>query len=246
MRSFIITGFFSLFILGLSAQNTTGYMGSMNYFTGGVDFQLTQDYPLYKFNNPGFDTLLNVVLTDQEGNLVKPMSPFLESYRFTVSPWIEYNRIINRNMSIGLRYKYGSAGFMLAETRNFPAPVVKYRSQHIAVPFKFNIWYRRNLVHAPLGMYILFEPTYIFTSIDREPEHDLLGSGENVSQVAFIVGVGENLILNDRLVLNFSAKSRLPLLDTLLKPDDRGERAVYNSINSNHWLTAQLGIGFIF
>jgi len=246
MRSLIYIVLLLLSTSVLNAQ-TTGYMGSMNYITGGVDFQMTHDYPLYKFN--GELSLLKTI--DPEDPL-----PFLEidRLRFTVNPWLEYNRIINRNMTLGLRYKYGTAGFLLeapdtttiilGDTLQYP--IVEYRTHHFAVPMRFNFRYRKNLVNAPLGFYLLFEPTYAISSITREPDHLELESGDNVSQVLFIVGVGENLILNDRLVLNFSAKSRLPFLDDLLQPDDYAERVVYERINENYWLTAQLGIGFIF
>lgn len=250
MRHLVYICIFLLSCSSLTAQ-TTGYMGSMNYFTGGVDFQLTQDYPLYKFNAEDLSELGTV---DPENAI-----PFLDfnTLRFTLNPWIEYNRVINRNMTLGLRYKYGAAGFLLEAPNPMDTtiiisgdtlqyPIVEYRTQHIAIPLKFNLRYKKNLVHAPLGFYLLFEPTFMFSTITREPAHELLESGESTSQVAFIVGVGENLILKDRLVLNFSAKSRIPLLDDLLQPDDFAERTVYKRVNKNHWLTAQLGIGFIF
>lgn len=250
MRYLLYTCIFSLLLLSstITSAQTTGYMGSKNYITGGVDFQLTQDYPLYRFNNGDLNDFARVDIEDE--------IPFLnfDLLRYTVNPWIEYNRVINRNMTLGLRYKYGTAGFILQSPDSTIIiagdtlwhPIVEYRTQHIAIPMKFNLKYRQNLVHAPLGFYLLFEPTFMLSSITREPAHELLKAGDSVSQVAFIFGVGENLILNDRWVLNFAAKSRLPLLDDLLQPDDTAERTVYKRINKNHWLTAQLGIGFIF
>lgn len=240
----IIFGLFTLTVSSLLAQNTTGYMGSMNYFTGGTDFQLTQDYPIFRLNNRP-DSLLTDVIIEEDGTLDRAHEDLFNNIRFTVSPWIEYNRIINRNMTLGLKYKYSGAGIRVRHD-SIPKALLKYKTNHIAVPMKFNIWYRRNLVHAPLGLYMLFEPTFMISSIEEDPDTDLLPVADAVSQVAFIVGVGENLVLNDRLVLSFSAKSRLPLLDDLLRPDNLTERVVYNAINDSHWLTAQLGIGFIF